>query len=71
LKNLRKYKARCTLCGGKGRHYERECPACHGIGVCELITESDPVLTEIFQLPEYGEARGKRIIWERPMKKNL
>lgn len=64
MRTLRRYRARCTLCNGKGRHFDRVCPACQGTGFCELIADSDPVLIEIFQLPEYGEKRGKKIIYE-------
>lgn len=62
MKTLRQYSALCTLCNGTGLYFGEECRICNGTGVNSIICESDPVLTEIFQIPEKNDKEQKRVV---------
>lgn len=62
MRTFYEYHAICTLCKGTGWFIDHECTVCKGVGVNILITESEPVLTRIFQMPEHPEEQPQKRI---------
>lgn len=72
MKTIRQYVANCHVCGGKGVHDEAyadalgldhipECSICHGNGYVSIFCEEDPVLVEVFTIPEKEDEIMRRI----------
>ena len=63
MKTIRHYVAKCHVCGGTGCHnegyakvlglsYIPECSVCDGNGFVSIFCEEDPVLVEVFTIPD-------------------